>query len=62
MQKDDGKHRVISYARRHLNIAEKNYDITNHENLVIWVLRHFREHILVYRINVLTNHYAVTEN
>ena len=63
MQLDShGKHRVIAYASRLLNKAERNYDVTTREALsVIWSLRHFRELILGYKIHVHTDHYAVTE-
>lgn len=59
---DNGKYRVLAYNSRLLNKAEQNYDVTNLESLsVIWALRHFRELILGYRINVLKDQYAVTE-
>ncbi|ROT62774.1 hypothetical protein C7M84_019357 [Penaeus vannamei] len=57
MQKVDGRLRPIAYASRKLNAAERHYSVTDMEALaVVWSLKHFREIILGYNIEVLTDH------
>jgi len=57
MQRIDGRLRPIAYASRKLNAAETRYSVTDLEALaVVWSLRHFREIILGYDIEVLTDH------
>ncbi len=57
-----GKHRVTAYASRKLNAAESNYSVTHQETLaVVWALRHFRDIIFGYPVQVYTDHAAITE-
>ena len=54
---DDGKKRVIAYASRLLNSAEKNYSVTHWEALaVVWALKHFRDILYGYQVHVQTDH------
>ncbi len=63
MQEDDrDKNRVTAYASRALKPAEANYSTIHLKTMgVVWGLAHFRDIILGYKINVLTDHSAVTE-
>ncbi len=56
MQPDTrGKNHAIAYASRTLNQAEANYSVTHQETLpIVWALKHFRDIILGYPINVFT--------
>ncbi|XP_042873506.1 uncharacterized protein LOC122254087 [Penaeus japonicus] len=57
MQKTNGRLRPIAFASRKLNSAETRYSATDLESLaVVWALKHFRELILGYDIEVLTDH------
>ncbi|XP_037790751.1 uncharacterized protein LOC119586129 [Penaeus monodon] len=57
MQKTNSHLQPTAYASRKLNTAETHYSITDLEPLaVVWSLRHFREIILGYDIEVLTDH------
>ncbi len=57
-----GKYRVIAYASRKLNAAESNYSVIHQETLaVFWALRHFRDIIFGYPVQVYTDHAAITE-
>ncbi len=57
-----GKNRVIAYGSRKLNAAESNYSVTHQETLaVVWTLRHFRDIIFGYPLQVYTDHAAITE-
>ena len=41
-QEQDEKERIISYASKSLNNAEKNYIVTDQECLaVVWAIKHF---------------------
>lgn len=56
-----GERRTISFASRTLNSAEKNYSITELELLsVVFACVKFRVFILGYKVNVLTDHQALT--
>ncbi|MEL7520467.1 MAG: reverse transcriptase family protein, partial [Cyanobacteria bacterium J06553_1] len=47
----------IAFASRVLNKAERNYATTDREMLgVVWGLKHFREIIMGYKINLYTDH------
>ncbi len=63
MQDDDrGKNHVIAYVSRALKPAEANHSTTYLETLgVVWGLTRFRDIILGYKINVLTDHSAIRE-
>jgi len=61
MQEFEGKLKPIAFASRVLNIAEKRYSTSDKELLsIIWSLKHFRELILGYDIEVRTDHQPLT--
>ncbi len=59
MQKNN---HVIAFVSRVLTPAERNYSVTHLEILaVVWALKHFRDNIMGYKINVYTDHAPITE-
>lgn len=59
-QKLDGAERVIAYASRHLNGAEKNYSATEKESLaIIWGIRQMRPYPEGYEFIVITDHLSL---
>ena len=59
-QVQDGKEKVISYASRTLNKAERNYCTTRKELLAVVVfLKQFRQYIYGQRLTVRTDHGAL---
>ena len=60
-QKQDGKEKVIAYASRALNKAEKNYCITEKELLAVrFFIEYFRQYLLGRRFLVRSDHQALT--
>jgi len=56
-QEQDGKERVISYASRSLNSAEKNYTVTDQECLaVVWNIKHFQHYLGMKPFEIVTDH------
>ena len=59
---ENGRMRVIAYASRVLNDAESKYSTFEWETLAVaWALRHFRDIIFNYTIEVYTDNEAVSK-
>lgn len=59
-QEQDGEERVLAYASRSLNAAERNYSITRKELLaVIFGLKRFRQYLIGRKFIIRTDHSAL---
>ena len=60
-QKQDGREKVIVYASRTLNTAERNYEATKKESLgVIWATNNFYPYIAGKEFKIITDHRALS--
>ena len=57
---DEGRERVIAYASRTMNKAERNYTISERECLAaVWGVKMFRTYVYGRRFRILTDHQAL---
>ena len=62
LQKGDKRLMPISFASRVLSPAERNYSVTERELLaVVWALKKFRQLILGFPVQVITDHLPVVD-
>ena len=55
-----GEEKVIAYASKSLNKAQKNYMVSDREcYAIIWGIRHFRTYLIGKRFELLTDHSAL---
>ena len=59
-QVQDGREKVIAYASRALNKAERNYCITEKELLAVrFFIEYFRQYLLGRKFTIRTDHQAL---